>query len=174
MIKREELMMFVKRRILATLLLPNELKSYLAYWAWELLVNTPGAKYPIRQKVMQGVVVPNMHFEVSLCSSVVCPYSFLPSTDQFIKHRLHKHTHIIPRVLRNYPRQEYVLSLKEDTGRKIEGDNEQGRTSVWGSQHSIRIEPISCQHNMYITSLFSFLMMNAIKAGPCFTIGWMY
>jgi hypothetical protein len=121
MVKREELTMFVKRRILATLLLPNELQSNLAYWAWELLVNTPGTEYPIRQKVMQGVVVPNMHFEVSLCSSIVCPYPFLPSTDQFIKHKLHKHTHIIPWVLRNYLRQEYVLSLKEDAGREIQG-----------------------------------------------------
>jgi hypothetical protein len=66
------------------------------------------------------------------------------------------------------------MSLKEDARREIEGDNEHGPTSVWGHQHSIRIEPICYQRNMYITSLFSFVMMNAIKAGPCFTIGWMY
>jgi hypothetical protein len=93
--KREELSMFVERTILATLLQPNELQSCLAYWAWELPVNIPGTEYPIRQEVMQGVVVPNMHFEVCLCSSVVCPYPFLPSTDQFIKHRIHEHAHII-------------------------------------------------------------------------------
>jgi hypothetical protein len=58
--------MFVERRILATLLQPNEHKTFLAYWAWELPVNTPGAEYPIGQQVMQGVLVPNMHFEVCL------------------------------------------------------------------------------------------------------------
>ena len=104
MVKREELSMFVERRILATLHQPNEHQRCLAYWAWELPVNTPGAEYPIRQEVMQGVVVPNMHFEVFLCSSVVCSYPFLPSTDQFINHRLHEHTHIILRVSRNYQR----------------------------------------------------------------------
>jgi hypothetical protein len=50
MVKREELSMFVKRRILTTLLQPNELQSCLAYWAWELSMNTPGAEYPIRQE----------------------------------------------------------------------------------------------------------------------------
>jgi hypothetical protein len=84
MIKREELPMFIKRRILATLLQPNEPKTFLAYWAWILPVNTPSAEYPIRQQVMKGVLVPDMHFEVCLCSPVICPYSFLPSTDQFI------------------------------------------------------------------------------------------
>jgi hypothetical protein len=100
--KREKLTMFVERRILATLLQPNEPQTFLAYWAWELSVNTPGTKYPIGQEVMQGVVVPNVHFEACLCSSVVYPYAFLPSTDQFINHRLHVHTHITPRVSRNY------------------------------------------------------------------------
>jgi hypothetical protein len=47
MVKREELSMFVKRRILATLPQPNELQSCLAYWAWELPVNTPSIEYPI-------------------------------------------------------------------------------------------------------------------------------
>jgi hypothetical protein len=154
MIKREKLSMFVERRILATLMQPNELQSCLAYWAWELLVNTPAAKYAICKKVMQRVVVPNMHFEVPLCSSVVRSYPFLPSTDQFINHRLNEHTHTIPRVFRNYQRQEYVLSLEDDAGKgEIEGDNEHGPTSVWGGHHSIRIEPICCQRNTYITSL---------------------
>jgi hypothetical protein len=147
---------------------------FLAYWAWELPVNTPGAEYPIGQEVMQGVVVPNMHFEACLCSSVICPYAFLPSTDQFINHRLHVHTHITPRVSRNYQWQEYVLSLKAYARGEIEGDNEHGPTCVWGSHQSIRIEPIYCQRNTYITSLICFLMMNTIKVGSCFTIGWMY
>ena len=45
--------------------------------------------------------------------------------EQIINQRLHVHTHIIPRVFRNYQRQEYVLSLKEDAGGEIERDNEQ-------------------------------------------------
>jgi hypothetical protein len=52
MLKREELSMFIERRILATLLQPNEQQSCLAYWAWELPVNTPGAEYPIGQEVV--------------------------------------------------------------------------------------------------------------------------
>jgi hypothetical protein len=115
MVKREELSMFVKRRILTTLLQPNELQSCLAYWAWELSVNTPGAEYPIRQEFMQRVVVPDMHFKVSLHSSVICPYPFLPSTDQIINQRLHEHIHLIPRVFKTYQRQEYVLSSKDNT-----------------------------------------------------------
>jgi hypothetical protein len=101
MVKRKELSMFVERRILVTLPQPNELQSCLAYWTWKLPVNIPATEYPIRQEVMQGVVVPNMHFEVSLCSSVVCPYPFLPSMNQFINHRLHEHTHIVPQLFRN-------------------------------------------------------------------------
>jgi hypothetical protein len=64
MVKREELSMLVERRKLATLLQPNELQCCLAYWAWELPMDTPGAEYPIRQEVMHGVLVPNIHFEV--------------------------------------------------------------------------------------------------------------
>ena len=96
MVKREELSMFVERRILATLRQPNELQSCLAYWAWVLPVNTPAAEYPIHRQVMWGVVVPNIHFEVCLYSSVVCPNPLIPSTDQIINQRLHVHTHIIP------------------------------------------------------------------------------
>jgi hypothetical protein len=48
MVKRQKLSMFVERRILATLLQPNEPQTFLAYWAWELPVNTPYAEYPIR------------------------------------------------------------------------------------------------------------------------------
>ena len=43
MVKREELTMFVERRILATLLQPYEPHNFLAYWAWELPLNTPDA-----------------------------------------------------------------------------------------------------------------------------------
>jgi hypothetical protein len=75
----------------------------------------------------EGVMVPNMHFEVSLCSSIICPNPFLPSTDQFINHRLHEHTHIIPRVFRNYQRQEYVLSLKDDAGGRLRGITNMGQ-----------------------------------------------
>ena len=153
---------------------PNEPQTFLAYWAWELPVNTLGAEYPIHQEVLQGVVVLKMHFEVFLCSSIVCPYPFLPSTKQFINHRLHEHTHIIPRVSRNYQRQEYVLSLKAYAGGEIEGDNEHGPTCVWGSHHSIRIEPVCCQRNTYIMSLSSFFMIYVIEVFPCFTIGWMH
>ena len=60
--------MFVEQRILATLRQPNELQRSLAYWAWEPIVNTPAVENPIRRQVMQGVLVPNMHFEVCLCS----------------------------------------------------------------------------------------------------------
>jgi hypothetical protein len=84
MVTREELLMFIERRILATLLQPNEPKTFLAYWAWEPPVNTPGAEYPIRQQVMLGVLVPNMHFEICLRGPVVRLYPFLPSMDQFI------------------------------------------------------------------------------------------
>ena len=93
-------------------------------------MNTPAIEYSIRRKVMQGVLVPNMNFEVCLCSSVVCPYPFLPSMDQIINQRLHVHTHIISRVFRNYQQQEYVLSLKEDARGEIERDNEHEQTSV--------------------------------------------
>jgi hypothetical protein len=44
MVKREELTMLVKRRKLATPLQPSEPHSCLAYWAWELPVNTPRAE----------------------------------------------------------------------------------------------------------------------------------
>jgi hypothetical protein len=44
MVKREELMMFVERQILATLLQPCEPHSFLAYWAWKLPVNTLGTQ----------------------------------------------------------------------------------------------------------------------------------
>jgi hypothetical protein len=127
MVKREELSMFVERRILATLPQPNELQSCLAYWAWELPMNTLAVEYLICQEVMQGVVVPNMHFEVCLCSSIVCPYPFLPSIDQFINHGLHEHTHIIPRVFRNYQRQKYVLPLENDTEERLRGITNTGQ-----------------------------------------------
>jgi hypothetical protein len=55
--------MFVERRKLATLLQPDEPDTVLTYWAWQLPVNTPAAKGTVRQEVMHGVLVPNMHFE---------------------------------------------------------------------------------------------------------------
>jgi hypothetical protein len=54
---------------------------------------------------------------------------------------------------------------------EIDWDNKHGPTCVWGSSHSIGIEPICGQHNTYITSLFGFLTVNGIKVFPCFTIG---
>jgi hypothetical protein len=57
---------------------------------------------------------------------------------------------------------------------EIEGDNEDGPTSVRGGHLTIGIEPICGQRNTHITSLLSFVTMNAIKVGPRFTIGWMY
>ena len=46
----------------------------------------------------------------------------------------------------------------------------------WAVCHydTIWIEPICCQHNMYIMSLFGFLMVNDIKVFPCFTIGYVH
>jgi len=44
MVKREELSMFVERRILATLPQPNEHQSCLAHWARKLPVNTPATE----------------------------------------------------------------------------------------------------------------------------------
>ena len=111
--------MFVERRKLATLLQPDELQSCLAYWAWELPVNTTAAEYAIRHEVMQGVLVPDMHLKVPLCSSVLCPMTFFPSLDQFIPHRRHVHTHFVPWVPRNYQGQEYVLALEEHAGGEI-------------------------------------------------------
>src|SRR6185503_15174403 len=122
---------------------------------------------------MQGVVVPNIHSEVCLYSSVVSPYPFLPSTEQIIDQRLHVHTHIVTRVSRNYQRQEYILPLEDDSGGKIERDNENGPTSVRGTRHSIWIEAICSQRNTYITSLLSFLTMNPVEMSPRFSIRWM-
>jgi hypothetical protein len=44
MIRREKLSMFIERRIFVALLQPNESKSFLANWAWELTVNAPGTE----------------------------------------------------------------------------------------------------------------------------------
>jgi len=74
---------------------------------------------------MHIVLVPHMHFEVPLGSSVVCQYWIFSSFHQFIPQRLHEHTHIVPRVARNYQRREYVLRVKHDAGGgEIEGDHE--------------------------------------------------
>ena len=166
MVKREELSMFVERRIFPTLPQPYEHQSCLAYWARELSVNTPAAEYSIRRQVMQGIMVLNIHPKVSLCSSIVCPNPIVPSTEQIVNQGLHVHTHIISRVSRNYQRQEYVLSLKNNARWEIQWDNEHGPTSVRGSRHSIGIEAICRQRNTYITSLQSFVMMNPVEMGP--------
>jgi hypothetical protein len=81
--------MLVEWWILSTLLQPDEPQTFLAYWAWELSMNTPGWEQPIRQEVMNRVPVPNIHLEGCPFSLVVCPYTFLPSTNQFIPQRLH-------------------------------------------------------------------------------------
>jgi hypothetical protein len=116
---------------------------------------------------MHGVLVPNMHSEVCLCSSVIRPYPFLPGTYQFIDQRLHVHAHFIPRVSGNYQRHEYILPLKAHTWGEIDWDNKHEPTCVRGSAHSIGIEPICGQRNTYITSLFDFLTVNGIKVFPC-------
>jgi hypothetical protein len=137
-------------------------------------MNTQGEEWPICREVMHGVLIPNMHFEVFLCTSIVCPYPLLPSMNHFINHRLHVHTHFIPRVSKNYQQQEHVLLLKAYAKGRLGGYNEHEPTCVWGSHQSIRIGPICGQRNTYITSFFSFLMVNGIKVGPYFTIGCMY
>src|SRR6185436_250086 len=103
-------------RIFSTLLQLDEHQSCLAYWARELSVNTPAAENPIRWQVMQEIMVPNIHSKVCLCSSIVCPNPFLPSTEQIINQGLYVDTHIISWISRNYQRQEYVLSLENHTG----------------------------------------------------------
>jgi hypothetical protein len=62
-----------------------------------------------------------MHFEVSLCSTVVRPYPFLPSFDQIINQKHHEHTHMFSRVIKNYQRQEHHLSLEDDAGGRLRG-----------------------------------------------------
>ena len=130
MVKREELSMFVERRIFPTLPQPYEHQSCLAYWARELSVNTPAAEYPIRRQIMEGIMVPNIHSKVCLCSSIICPNHFLPSTEQIINQGLHVDTHIISRMSRNDQRQEYILSLENHAWREIEGNNEHRPTSI--------------------------------------------
>ena len=163
MVNREELSVLVERRILATLRQLDEPHSCLAYWARELPVHTPSAEYRIRWQVMQGVHVPHSQFEVCLCSSVIYPYTFLPSMEQIINKRLHIHTHIIPQISRNYQRQEYVLPLKDNSRGEVEGDNKHGPTTVRGSRHSIRIDSICCQRNTYISSLPASIVLRLSK-----------
>ena len=142
--------MFVEPRILDTLPQPNEHQSCLAYWARELSVNTPAAEYPIRWRIMKGIMVPNIHSKVCLCISIICPNPFLPSMEQIINQGLHVDTHIISRMSRNYQRQEYVLSLGNHAWREIEGNNEHRPTSVRCSRHSIWIEAICCLTLLYV------------------------
>ena len=68
----------------------------------------------------------------------------------------------------------YVVERRHPGRGEIKGENEDGPTCVWGSHHSIRIEPIYCQCDTYITSLICFIMMFVIKVDPSFTIRWMY
>jgi hypothetical protein len=44
MVRTEKLSMFIEERIFATLFQPNEPKSFLANWAWELTMNILGAE----------------------------------------------------------------------------------------------------------------------------------
>jgi hypothetical protein len=44
MVRREKLLMFIEGQIFATLFQSNEPESFLANWAWELTMNTPGAE----------------------------------------------------------------------------------------------------------------------------------
>ena len=144
MVKREELSMFIERRIFSTLPQPYEHQSCLTYWARKLSVNTPATEYPIRRQVMQGIMVPNIHSKVCLCSSIICPNPFLASTEQIINQGLHVDTHIISRMSRNYQRQEYILSLENHARREIERNNKHRPTNVRCSRHSIWIEAICC------------------------------
>jgi hypothetical protein len=65
-----------------------------------------------------------------------------------------------------------ICSAFESINRgEIDWDNKHCPTCVRGSAHSIGIQPTCGQCNTYIMSLFSFLMVNAIKVFPCFTIG---
>src|SRR5579859_1188372 len=166
--------MFVKRRELATVLQPGEHHRCLAYWARQLPVNIPPTEYAIRQEVMHRILVPHMHCEVLLCSSVVRQHPLFPSMLQFIPQWLHEHTHIVARVFRYYQRQEHVLGFKHNAGGKIEGYHEHGPTSVRSHHHSIRVEPINCQCYMYIPSVLCFLRMLVIEVLPCITIRWVY
>ena len=99
MVSREELSMFVERRILTPFPQPNEHQSCLTCWAWELSLSTPATKYPIWWEVMQGVVVPDIHFEVCLCRSVVGPNPFFSCLDQIIDQRLHVFAECYTRAL---------------------------------------------------------------------------
>jgi hypothetical protein len=101
MVKREELSMFVEE-YLPPFINQINFRATLHTGLGNFPINTPTAEYPIGLQVMQGVVVPNMDFEVCLCSLVVCPNPFLPSTDQIINQRVHVHIHIILQVFKNY------------------------------------------------------------------------
>ena len=98
MVKREELSMFIERIIFSTLPQPYEHQSCLAYWVRELSVNTSAAEYPIHWQIMKGIMVPNIHSKVCLCSSIICPNPFLPSTEQIINQGLQVHTYYFPDV----------------------------------------------------------------------------
>jgi hypothetical protein len=52
MVLRQELTMFVKQRVLATLIQPGEHHRFHTYWARELPMNTLPIEYAIRQEVM--------------------------------------------------------------------------------------------------------------------------
>jgi hypothetical protein len=108
-----ELPMFVERIILSTPFQPGEHHICLACWARELLVNTPRAELAIRQEVMQRILVPHMHCEVPLRSSVVRQHPLVPSMLQFNPHWLHEHTYIFAWVSR------YLLTPKIGTGERL-------------------------------------------------------
>jgi len=155
MVKREELSIFVERRRLATLPQPNELQSCLAYWAWELPMNTLVLEYLIRRQVIQGVVVRNMHLKfVFVAQSYVHNCSSQAHTKSSIRGPC-TNSYYSPGVLELSTTR--ICSVVERGRRQgegeIEGDSEHGPTSVQGSHHSVRIEHICCQCHTYITSL---------------------
>jgi hypothetical protein len=118
MVRREKLSMFIEWRIFATLLQPNESKSFLARHGNLLWIHQTQNSPYVGKSCMEYWYL-NMHFEVCLHSSVIRSYPLLPSTDQFINQRLHVHAHFNSRVWRNYERHNYVLSLKAYAGGRL-------------------------------------------------------
>ena len=68
---------------------------------------------------MHAILQPNFHQEISLHIPVVCQPRKVPRMVQSIHKRLHKHTQLLPRVVRprNDERQEHGLPLRAPGGR---------------------------------------------------------
>jgi hypothetical protein len=64
-----------------------------------------------------------------------------PSIDQIIEHRLHEHTHIVPRMSRNYQRQKYVLGLKDDTRGRFRGITNMGQQVYGDADNTYGLNP---------------------------------